>query len=108
MANTYQWQISRLDAKIHQYEQDNVIYNIHWRLIGSDDSDPPYRSSQLGICGVKYIEGEPFIPYADLTKENVIGWLESSLDVESLKQEIDNKIELQKNPVDEHLYPNWE
>jgi hypothetical protein len=108
MANTYKWQISQLDAKIHQDNLDNVIYNIHWRLIGSDDSDPPYRSSQIGVCSVKYVDGEPFIPYADLTKENVISWLESTLDVESIKQEIDSKIELQKNPVDEYLIPDWD
>ena len=108
MANTYNWQISQLDAKIHENNLDNVIYNIHWNLIASDNSVPPYQQSSIGVCGVKYVEGDPFIPYADLTKENVVSWLESSLDDESIKQNLDNKIELQKNPVDEYLNPDWD
>jgi hypothetical protein len=108
MAINYKWKISQLDAKIHENNLDNVIYNIHWSLIATDDSVPPYKQSSIGVCSVKYVEGDPFIPYADLTKENVVSWLESSLDVESIKQNLDNKIELQKNPVDEYLTPDWD
>jgi hypothetical protein len=108
MANTYKWQISQLDAKIHQDNLDNVIYNIHWSLTASDDSEPPYRQSSIGVLPVSYNSENPFIPYSDLTKNEVIGWLESALDVESIKQNLDNKIELQKNPVDEYLIPDWD
>ena len=30
MANTYNWKINALDAKIHEGDKDNVIYTVHW------------------------------------------------------------------------------
>ena len=48
-----------------------------------------------------------FIPYADLTKEDVVGWLEAGLDVDSMKKNIDKQIELKIHPVNETLRPDW-
>jgi hypothetical protein len=56
--------------------------------------------------GVEY-DPDNFIPYADLTKEDVVAWLEAGLDVEAIKSNLDNQIELQINPVDETLRPDW-
>ena len=49
-----------------------------------------------------------FIPYADLTKDDVVEWLEAGLDVEAMKTNLDNQIELEINPVDEVLRPDWD
>jgi hypothetical protein len=108
MANTYNWRINALDAKIHKDDLDNVIYTVHWSFTGQDDSEEPVSASSIGTLGVQYNPEEPFIEYDDLTKEDVVGWLESELDVEAMKQNIDNQIELQKNPVDETLRPDWD
>ena len=108
MANTYNWRINALDAKIHENDLDNVIYTVHWSFIGQDDSEEPVMASSIGALGVQYNPEEPFIQYDDLTKEDVVGWLEAGLDVETMKQNIDNQIELKKNPVDETLRPNWD
>ena len=64
--------------------------------------------SSIGTLSVQYNPEEPFIEYADLTKEDVVGWLETGLDVDSMKQNIDNQIELKKNPIDETLRPDWD
>jgi len=108
MANTYNWKINALDAKIHKDDLDNVIYTVHWSFIGQDDSEKPVSASSIGTLGVQYTEENPFIPYEDLTKEDVVGWLEEGLDVDSMKENLDRKIELIKNPVDETLRPNWD
>ena len=108
MANTYTWLINSLDAKIHEEGLDNVIYNVHWRYIGTDDSIEPIIASRIGVLSVKYKSGDPFIPYADLTKDEVIGWLVAGLDVDQLKILLDKDIELIKHPVDESLYPDWD
>jgi hypothetical protein len=57
--------------------------------------------------GVEYDPGN-FIPYADLTKDDVVAWLEAGLDVEAMKENLDNQIELEINPVDETLRPDWD
>ena len=110
MANTYNWSILQLDAKIHEHDLDNVIYTIHWRYVAEDNSDEanPIHSDIIGTLGVTYNPDEPFIEYADLTKEDVVGWLEAGLDVENMKSSLDKQIELQKNPVDKYLRPDWD
>jgi len=107
MANTYNWRINALDAKIHENDLDNVIYTVHWSFIGQDDSEEPVSASSIGNLGVQYNPENPFISYDDLTKEDVVGWLEAALDVDSMKENLDKQIELKKNPVDETLRPNW-
>ena len=108
MANTYSWRINALDAKIHEDDLDNVIYTVHYTLIGQDDSEEPVSASSIGTLGVQYNPENPFISYDDLTKEDVVGWLEDGLDVDSMKENLDNQIELKKNPVDETLRPDWD
>lgn len=108
MANQYDWHINQLDAKIKQDYKDNVIYTVHWTYIAKDDSEPDkYIASSIGTFGVEYKEGEDFIEYADLKKSDVVGWLEAGIDVDSMKSNLDSQIELQKNPVDEYLHPDW-
>ena len=108
MANTYSWIISALDAKIKEDNLENVIYNIHWRYTAHDENDEKIMSTRIGVLSVKYKEGDPFIPYNDLTKNEVIAWLDAGLDVDELKTYLDKDIELKKNPVDETLYPDWD
>ena len=108
MANTYSWRINALDAKIHENDLDNVIYTVHWSFIGKDDSEEPVSASSIGALGVQYNPEDPFIAYDDLVKSDVVGWLEAGLDVDSMKENLDNQIELKKNPVDETLRPDWD
>jgi hypothetical protein len=107
MANTYNWRINALDVKVHENDLDNVIYIIHWSFIAKDDSFEPVSESSIGTLGVQYTEENPFIPYEDLTKEDVVGWLEEGLDVDSMKENLDRKIELIKNPINKTLHPDW-
>ena len=107
MANTYHWKIVQLDAKIKENDLDNVIYTVHYRFYAEDDSDPKIVKDIIGCIGVEY-DPENFIPYEDLTKEDVVKWLEADLNVEGMKQNLDQEINLIKNPVDEYLKPDWD
>ena len=108
MANSYDWKINQLDAKINQDGKDNVIYTVHWSYIAKDDSEPDkFMASSIGTFSVEYKDGDPFIEYADLKKSDVVGWLDAGIDVDSMKANLDSQIALQKNPVDEYLHPDW-
>ena len=107
MANTYHWKIVQLDAKIKENDLDNVIYTVHYRFYAEDDSDPKIVRDIIGCIGVEY-DPDNFIPYEDVTKEDVVGWLEADLNVEGMKQNLDQEINLIKNPVDEYLKPDWD
>ena len=106
MANIYNWKINALDAKIHEGDNDNVIYTVHWSFTATDETGE-YSASSIGTMGVEY-DPDNFIPYADLVKSDVVGWLEAGLDVDSMKSSLDNQIELKINPVDETLRPDWD
>jgi len=108
MANTYNWKINRLDAKIHENGLNNVIFIVHWTLFAQDDSAEPIQANTIGTLNVVYAEGDPFIPYSELTKNDVVGWLELGLNVDDIKSRLDNQIELKKNPVNEYLRPDWD
>ena len=110
MANTYTWKINQLDAKIHEDGLENVIYTVHWSYFAQDDSVKPIIVSSIGTIAVTYNEGDPFIPYEELTKDIVVGWLLESdqLNVSSMQEALDKQIELIKNPVDEYLQPDWD
>jgi hypothetical protein len=106
MANTYNWKINALDAKIQDGDNDNVIYTVHWSFMATDETGD-YSASSIGTMGVEYNPEEPFIEYADLTKEDVVGWLEAGLDVDSMKENLSDQISKLENPTDIVLRPSW-
>lgn len=107
MAINYTWSINTLEAKIHEDSLDNVVFNVHYKYLGVDDVNEKYAISQMGILSVEYKVGEPFTPYEDLTESQVLGWLESGINIQEMQDAISKEIELLKNPVNENLLPPW-
>ena len=107
MANSYNWIISNLDAKIEDQGKSDVINTIHWRYVATDESGD-YTKSMYGTYSVSYESGDSFIEYADLSKDDVVGWLEEGLDVEEMKSNLDSQIDREKNPVSRSLNPDWD
>ena len=82
MANTYTWNINQMTAKIQEGELQNVIWLINYSFVAKDETSTPVIFASInGSVRVEYNEGDPFIPYEDLTKEDVVGWLEASEDL---------------------------
>jgi hypothetical protein len=71
------------------------------------DETGEYSASSIGTMGVEYNPEEPFIEYADLTKEDIVGWLEAGLDIDSMKQNLSDQISKLENPTDIVLRPSW-
>ena len=88
MANTYNWKINALDAKVSVGDNENVVYTVHWGLIATSENEE-HTVSNIGTHGVEY-DADNFVPYEDLTEEIVIGWLEEGLDVDSMKEGLDS------------------
>ena len=110
MAIIYKWEIPQMNAHIQSDGEDNVIYTVHYRYTGSEESGgKTYSSTNIGTQSYTYVAGEPFTPYEDTEAfENVvIGWLEGSLDVPSMQSSIAANIQSQITPVNEDLYFTW-
>lgn len=100
-----------MNAHIQADGQDNVIYTVHYRYTGSEESGgQTYSSTNIGTQSYAYVAGEPFTPYenTEAFEALVIGWLEGSLDVDQMQASIAADIESQIIPVNEDLYFTWQ
>jgi hypothetical protein len=85
------WNISQLDRQT----SDGFVTTAHWQ---ANATDGDYSASVIGTCS--WSEGTATIPYADLTKETVLGWIwANGVDKAAVEASLDAQIELQKNPV---------
>ena len=110
MAITYKWDIPQMNAHIEAEGEDNVIYTVHYRYTGSEESGGEiYSSTNIGTQSYTYVAGDPFVPYADTEafEAIVIGWLEGSLDVPAMQASIAAVIAIEIAPVNEDLYFTW-
>lgn len=96
MTTLYSWTINSL-PNYPQYEgQTDVVFVVNWTLTGTDGQ---YTASEQGSVQSIYISGQPFTPYDQLTEEQVLGWVTSSVSEQTLniyKESIDRNIAQQK------------
>jgi hypothetical protein len=93
---TYTWDIFRLDCAPSENGLTDVVKVIHWILQAQDENG--VSSSINNSYPLPSPSPEEFSDYSTLTKETVIGWLESNLDVGYLKSRLANEIATQYNP----------
>ena len=94
---TYNWNIVNLDRKT----ADGFVFTAHY-TVSAVDGD--YTASTYGTVGYTQ-EDKSYIPFANLTKETVIGWVKDSLGQETVETALAAQIEAQKNPVQESGLP---
>jgi hypothetical protein len=85
------WSISQMQRK----EDDGFVIHVWYRV---DDVDGDYSSVATGECDYTQ-SGDTFVPYDQLTQEQVIGWVKESLGadtVTSLEAGLDVQIAAQK------------
>ena len=105
MAINYSWVISQLDTAPQSEGLDDVVRIVHWRY-QAVDGDYQAETYSSFACG----EPSPndFTAYPDLTEQDVIGWLESGLDVQAMQESLSNQIEALKNPPIVNLGLPWQ
>lgn len=96
---TLTWNITQLNAYPEKDGLTDVVFTVHWILTAKDGD---YNSSVYGSIGVELNHEEPYTPYADLTLDQIIGWVKSSLGEEQVTEYengVSSIIEKQKNPT---------
>ena len=109
MATTvFEWVISQLNCAVESEGLPDVINVIHWRYNATQvDGDKTWFADTYGASSVEQPNPQNFIPYADVTEAEVIGWLEEILPVEAMQLALENNIALQINPVEVTLPLPW-
>ena len=91
---TYTWAIANLERHTND---SNIftVYEAHYTVAASDGT---YTSSTYGSIGLEPPAGDA-IPYADLTPELVIGWVQAKLDVPAIEAALQAQLDEQAAPT---------
>jgi hypothetical protein len=95
MAITYTWNCTTVDTYPTKSDQTDVIFNVHWRLNGVDDTEVKNVGDSYGVVSLDTEDLSTFTAFADITEANVISWVEAALgedQVAALKASIDAQI----------------
>jgi hypothetical protein len=108
METNFQWVITQLNCAVESDGLPNVINVIHWRYNATQvNGDKTYFADTYGSSSVAQPNPQNFIPYEDVTEEEVIGWLEQILPVDDMQLSLEANIALQINPVEITLPLPW-
>lgn len=83
MAITNTWAVNQMDCYPELDGETDVVFNVHWTLTASNGT---YEASAYGTQAVTLDPDAPFIPFADLTEAEVIGWVVSAMGAERVAQ----------------------
>ena len=78
---TFTWIIEQMNCYPTVEGQTDVVFNVAWRVNATDGT---YNATAYGTVGVTYEVGSPYIPYADLTQDQVVGWVQTSMGPEQV------------------------
>ena len=107
MAIAYTWDVSTVDTYPTKSSKADVIYNVHYRLTGTDDtnkdSDGNYQKhSHYGSQTLDTSDLSSFKAFASVSKSDAQGWVEAALGsdrVTAIKAAIDAGIAEQITPT---------
>ncbi len=75
--------------------KDGFVTLVHYAVFAEDEQ---YKSSTFGSVQYQQNGSNLFVPYEDLTHDNVIEWIQASLDKNAIEASLLSSIEKQKNP----------
>ena len=105
----FSWVISELNCLVDQDGMQDVINVIHWRYNANDidESGKNWFADKYGSSNVEQPNPQNFTPYADVTEQQVVSWLEQVLPVADMQANLIANIELQKFPIEVTLPLPW-
>lgn len=94
-----QWYINAMDCKPQDGDLTDFVVVVHWTRNAKETiNDTEYFASIYGTQSFSAADVTDFIPYEELTYEDVCGWLDGTIDVAALDLNLDQQIENQVNP----------
>lgn len=101
----YNWIISAMECVKKEGDLNDVVITIHWRYAATKDD---VSTDMYGAVSMPLPTGEDFTAYEDLTKEQVCGWLQATLEVEAMQESLEKQLDLSINPTNVTLPPPFE
>ena len=99
---TYNWNCKTVDAYPQDGEYTDLVYNVHWIVTGTSDELKPdgtaYSATNIGTQTLDVSDVTEFIPFEDLTNEQVVTWTKGAMGEERVAS-IEASIESQINSL---------
>jgi hypothetical protein len=92
MTIIYTWSIDSLPNYPEKDGEIDVIFQVNWTLTGIDET---YTAFEKGSTGLEFNGSDPFIPYSQITKDQAIGWVTSTIS--------ENTLNLYKNLIADNI-----
>ena len=96
MTTTITWNVNTLERNT----TDDMVFTAHYTV---DANDGTYTAGAYGSIGLEQPDPETMVPYADLTPEVVIGWVQEKLGGDEKVAEIEDALQAQ---LDEQHAPS--
>ena len=100
MAIGYTWDVSTVDTYPTKDSKSDVVYNVHWRLIATDDTNKDsncnnWTAESYGSQTLDTSDLSSFTAFGSLNAAKVQGWVEAALTsdtVTAMKTSLDANI----------------
>ena len=107
MAIGYTWNVSTVDTYPNKDSKNDVVYNVHWRLTATDDTNKDsdgnnWTATTYGSQNVDTSDLSSFIEWSSLKASDVQGWVETALTadtVTAMKTALDAEISEKVTPT---------
>jgi len=107
MAIGYTWDVSTVDTYPTKDSKSDVVYNVHWRLIATDDTNKDsdgnnWIAESYGSQSLDTSDLSSFTAFASLDAAKVQGWVEAAMTadkVTSMKAGLDANIAAKITPT---------
>ena len=107
MAINYAWDVSTVDTYPTKDSNSDVVYNVHWRLRATDDTNTDsdgnnWTAEVYGSQGLDTDSISSFVAFADLDAAKVQSWVEAALgadEVTAMKAGLDAQIAAKITPT---------
>lgn len=93
----YTWNVVQMERQT----SDGFVTTVHYNVSAEDGE---FTASTYGTVGYTKEEMD-YVPYEQLTQEQVIGWVQTSLGKDEVEANLATQTEAQKNPVTESGLP---
>ena len=76
MAISNTWSVTNMQHT----DADGGVFLVYWSMVAASDGTPSYTASEGGKLRCEYdASSSSYIAYADLTEDDVLGWVYNSL-----------------------------
>ena len=95
---TFTWVVSTMDRQ----SNNGFVTTVHYRVMATEGE---HTADTYGTVGFTHETDGIYIPYDDLTKEDVINWVQDSLGKDVVEESLQTQINALKAPTQKSGLP---